>query len=334
MTLSLQGRVAVFQPRPGLGDLIWHLPIIRALAEASQAKTITLITKPSTQADALLGNDPAIERIVWFDRNPRLGRGRHDGPLGFPRLVATLRDCGAETCVLLHHGASLAAATCLAGIRHRHAYGYSRAQRFWLSAGPFLGPDVEHEEAAQQAAAYARAAGLPALPEPSILLDPLARARVLQRLAAHPRPWVALGIGSNGANRQWGAARFAQLSHAMLSGGGGTVFLLASQAEAALAAAIRQAVPDGAALKDVVGWKLPELAALLAEADLFVGNDSGPMNLRAAVGRPAYGLFGASGPLLHSARIRAVVPPEGPRSGMQNITVSQVLDKTRQAVLF
>ena len=334
MTLLLPGRVAVFQPRPGLGDLIWHLPIIRALAEASQAKTVTLVTKPSTQADALLGHDPALERIVWFDRNPRRGRGRHDGPLGFSRLVATLRACRADTCVLLHHGASLAAATCLAGIAHRHAYGYSRAQRFWLSAGPFLGREVEHEEAAQQAAAYARAAGLPTLPEPSILLDPLARARMHQRLAAYPRPWVTLGIGSNGANRQWGAARFAQLSRALLSRSGGTVFLLASQAEAPLASAIRQAAPDGAVLEDVVGWKLPDLAALLAEADLFVGNDSGPMNLRAAVGRPAYGLFGASGPLLHSTRIRAVVPPEGPRSGMQNITVQHVLEKIRQAVLF
>ncbi len=322
--VPLHGRVAVFQPRPGLGDLIWHLPIVRALAEESHAKTITLITKPSTQADALLAGDPAIERIAWFDRNPRQGRGRHDGPLGFARLVATLRACRADTCVLLHHGASLAAAACLAGIPHRHAYGYSRAQRLWLSAGPFLGADVEHEEAAQQAAAYASAAGLPALSEPTIRLDPAASARVGRRLAACKRPWVTLGIGSNGANRQWGAAGFAQLSQALLAGGAGTVFLLASQHEAALARTIRQAVPDGA-LQDVVGWPLAELAALLAEAELFVGNDSGPLNLRAAVGRPGYGLFGNSGPLLHSTRIRAVVPAQGARSGMENITVQHVL---------
>ena len=325
-TLPLRGRVTVFQPRPGLGDLIWHLPIIRAMADRSEGRTVTLVTKPSTQADALLAGDPAIERVVWFDRNPRQGSGRHDGPLGFPRLVATLRACRAETCVLLHHAASLAAAIGLAGIPHRHGYGYSRAQRFWLSAGPFLGPEMEHQEAAQQAAAYARAAGLPDLPEPGIRLDPASSARVAQRLAAHPRPWVALGIGSNGANRQWGAARFAQLGSALLAGGGGTVFLLAGRNEAALAHAVRQAIPGGAAVQDVVGWPLPDLAALLAEADLFIGNDSGPMNLRAAVGRPAYGLFGASGPLLHSARIYAVVPPEGPRSGMDNITVPSVLE--------
>ena len=41
---------------------------------------------------------------------------------------------------------------------------------------------------------------------------------------------------------------------------------------------------------------LPELAALLRKARLFVGSDSGPMHLAAAVGTPCVGLFGPTRP--------------------------------------
>ena len=316
-------RVAVFQPRPGLGDLIWHLPVIRAFARHGP---VTLVTKPSTQADVLLRGDPAVGRIVWFDRNPRQGIGYHDGPMGFARLIATLRGLQAETCVLLHHGASLAAAMALAGIPQRQGYGYTPAQRMWLNRGPFLAGDVRFAEAFEQASAYALAAGLTDLPEPAVGVDETARARVLQRLGHLPRPWAAFGIGSHGANRQWGAARFAALAERCLQRGGGSVLLLAAAHEMRLAEQVLAAAPDCRRVHPVVGWRLPDIMALLAEADMFIGNDSGLMNLRAACGQPAYGLFGASGPLRHTRLIRPVVPAGGPRAGMAAISVDGVMD--------
>ncbi len=313
---------AIFQPRPGLGDLIWHLPIIRALARDS---LVTLITKPSTQAGTLLANDPDVARIVWFDRNPRQGRGYHDGPLGFARLVATLRDTQADTCVLLHHGASLAAAMRLAGIRHRYGYGYTATQRMWLNSGPFLGGDVRFGEAFDQARAYAGALGFPHLAEPSVRVDPAARLRVLKRLCHLPRPFLALGVGAHGSNRQWGARRFAALADMWLAAARGTVLVLGAAHESAL---VGQVVQDSGhtAVQPVIGWDLADIVALLAEAEFFVGNDSGLMNVRAACGRPAFGLFGASGPLRHSRRIEPIIPPGGPRAGMDAITQASVFD--------
>ncbi len=323
-----QGRVAVFQPRPGLGDLIWHLPIIRAIAGASQSGQVTLVTKPSTQADTLLADDPAIERIVWFDRNPRQsqggGRGRHDGPLGTFRLVAQLRACHADSCVLLHHGASLAACLALAGIPHRYGYGYTRLQRVWLNHGPHLGNAAPFTEAFDQAAAFARAAGLWPLPEPAIAVQPAAVQAARAWLGDVARPLAILGIGGHGADRQWGAARFAALGGWLLGSGYGTVLPMAAAHEADLAQAVCLRLPQDRRVRPVVGQSLSLAAALLADAEMFVGNDSGLMNLRAATGRTAYALFGASGPLSHSAHIRSVVPPTGPRSGMGAITVDQV----------
>ncbi len=318
--------MAVFQPRPGLGDLIWHLPLIRAIAAASLSGRVVLITKPSTQADVLLEGDPAIERIVWFDRNPRQGRGRHDGALGLPRLVASLRGCGAQSCVLLHHGASLAAAVCVAGIRHRYGYGTTRAQRTWLNRGPFLPRIAPFTEAFAQASAYANAAGFAALPEPAVAIHPLARAAVAARIAGLRTPLAVLGVGSQGQVRQWGAANFARLANALVARGTGTVLLLAAAHEAPHVEAIIAAAANSGRMHAALGWPLPEVAALLADAPLFIGNDSGMMNLRAAAGRPAYALFGASGPLTHSTLIRPIIPPAGPRAGMAAIELSQVLE--------
>uniref|UniRef100_UPI0022EB7841 glycosyltransferase family 9 protein n=1 Tax=Falsiroseomonas oryzae TaxID=2766473 RepID=UPI0022EB7841 len=71
---------------------------------------------------------------------------------------------------------------------------------------------------------------------------------------------------------------------AVLGGPGG--------AERAMAAPVLAALPQAV---DLVGaLSLPEAAAVLRRAALFIGNDSGLMHLAAAAGAPTLGLFGQS----------------------------------------
>ena len=305
-----------------MGDLIWHLPLIRAIAARSPDRRVTLITKPSTQAEALLEGDPSVERLVWFDHNRRDGQGSHDGPLGMVRLSATLRRCRLDTCVLLHHSTGLAASMALAGIVNRLGYGYG-VQRRWLTRPPFMPTPPPFTEAAEQAAAYALALKVGPLPEPSVVVRPSWAIATQARLAGLPTPLSVLGVGCHGTERQWRVERFAQLA-AELRELGWTVLIAAAAHEAALANYVRRMA--GGDVRCAIGWSLPEMAACLAQADLFIGTDSGLMNLRAAVGRPAYGLFGASGPLHHSSNIRAIIPPGGARAGMEALHVEQVLE--------
>ena len=60
--------VAVVQPLPGIGDMIWHLPHLRALAAV--CGPLTLIAKPRSGAAELLAAEPAVRDIIWLDRNP------------------------------------------------------------------------------------------------------------------------------------------------------------------------------------------------------------------------------------------------------------------------
>jgi heptosyltransferase-2 len=52
-------RIAVLQPLPGIGDMIWHLPHIRAIAQ-HVGMPVTLIAKPRSAADQLFAGEPAM----------------------------------------------------------------------------------------------------------------------------------------------------------------------------------------------------------------------------------------------------------------------------------
>jgi heptosyltransferase II len=318
-------RVAVVQPLPGIGDMIWHLPHIRAIA-AHVGAPVTLIAKPRSAADQLFCAEQAVRDVMWLDRNPERRRGRHDGPLGLGRFVRELRALRFEAVYLLHHGQTLAFATMTAGITARFGYGF-RLQRLALNRPPFLpGPALRlgpHE----QATAWLAAAGIPLNdPEPQMRLDPRARQRVACWIGAGPV--VAVGIGSSEPYKQWGAERFASLAAGLIASGWSSLVLVGGNAEAGLANDIIARLGEQAGCVQLaIGWELCDLAALFAGSAFYVGNDTGVMNLAAAVGIDSYGLFGATPPLHHSRHIVAITPPGGidMDDGMSRITPPAVL---------
>jgi heptosyltransferase-2 len=97
-------------------------------------------------------------------------------------------------------------------------------------------------------------------------------------------------------------------------------------AEAALVAEIQASahIPE---ITSAISWSLQEIAALLSLSAYYVGNDTGFMNMAAAVGVRTYGLFGAVSPIRHASQIVAITPPGGisMTDGMAHITVEQVL---------
>ena len=53
---------AVIQVKQGIGDVIWHLPFIRAIAAATAEHAVTFLTLPSTHAKDLLRPSRASAR--------------------------------------------------------------------------------------------------------------------------------------------------------------------------------------------------------------------------------------------------------------------------------
>jgi heptosyltransferase-2 len=317
--------VAVAQPLPGIGDMIWHLPHIRAIADHVGAP-VTLIAKPRSAADQLFRAEPAVREVMLLDRNPEGRRGQHDGLSGMVRFIRDLRLRRFEAVYLLHHSQTLAFAAMTAGIPARFGYGF-RLQHLALNRPPFLPVSALRLGPHEQATTWLVAAGIPLVdPEPQLDVDPQAQERVVRWIGAGPA--VAVGIGSSEPYKQWGAERFAALAAGLVASGWPTVVLVGGNAEAGLANDIVARLGEQArCVRLAIGWELDDLGALFGGSAFYVGNDTGVMNLAAAVGTSSYGLFGATPPLHHSRHIVPITPPGGIdlENGMSRITPQAVL---------
>lgn len=125
-----------------------------------------------------------------------------------------------------------------------------------------------------------------------------AEARAAQILRDHdlvPGGFTVLHPASRWLFKTWPAERTAQLATRLAEDGERIVMTCApAEAELALLRRIRSQAP--AQVVDLGGQLgLKDLAALIARARMFVGVDSAPMHIAAAVGTPVVALFGPSG---------------------------------------
>lgn len=104
-------------------------------------------------------------------------------------------------------------------------------------------------------------------------------------------PYVALHVGARDARRRWPAERFVELSRRIMAAGLHVVLVGGPDDRAASArAAARLGGRDR--VRNVTGrLSLSGTIGVLADAAAFVGNDSGPRHLAAAVGTPTVGVF-------------------------------------------
>jgi len=312
------GGELLFQPLPGIGDTVWHLPALHAIAAQAPRGRLDLLTKPRSRADRLLAGDPSVREVLWLERNP----GRHDGLAGLWRLVRELRARRYDRAWLLHDSTRYALALWLAGIPVTRGYG-QRASRLLLSEPMALPGGTRNRHPIELAGVLLEAYGVPQTEEePRLPVSPEAEERIGRRFGAIPQPWLALGLGSSEPRKQWGGERFAALAAELAGQGEWQLILLGAAAERPLAQAVLAAAPGHA--HDALDLPIDDTAALLARCRGYVGNDTGFLNMAAALGVPAIGLFGGSPPLTHSRRIRVLRPAHG--EGMAGITVGQVME--------
>lgn len=101
---------------------------------------------------------------------------------------------------------------------------------------------------------------------------------------------VGLFPGANGPARRWPADRFGRLAR-RLGRDGATLLVFGGPGDEETTAKVSGAAGDGAF--DLGGrTSLTELAGALRSCDLLVTNDTGPMHLAAALGRPVLALEG------------------------------------------
>jgi ADP-heptose:LPS heptosyltransferase len=104
------------------------------------------------------------------------------------------------------------------------------------------------------------------------------------------RSYVVIHPGSIMETKRWDARKFSEVAMD-LSSRGFTLVVTAGPGEEVFASEIAKRVRGTVIL---LGLSIPELAELIRGARLYVGNDSGPMHLAAAVGTPVVAIWGSS----------------------------------------
>ncbi len=313
---------AVIQAKPGIGDVIWHLPFIRAIAAAAPGGRVTFLAPPTSGARELLAAEPSIAATLYFEHSgSELRRG-----INLIRLVALLRRGHFRSIWILDRTNRPAFAAMLAGIPERIGLGLG-SQRFFITNS-----GINHRHAHDHPIDWLRALmvamNVPlASTEPDLRLPDATLAGVAERFKAYARPWIVLGIGASHHDKDWPDTHWMEFLTLLRRRANGTIFLVGGAVNFARAQKFI-AASEGAAVVNACDLDLTEAAALLRHADLFVGPSSGPLNLAIAGATDSFGLFGSTPVLNYSRFIHAIEPPGGQTpDGMRRILPAQVIEK-------
>ena len=312
---------AIIQVKQGIGDVIWHLPFIRAIAAKAPQGAVTFLTLPSTRAKELLAAEPSVGEVIYFEHQG----SEFKRAANLVALTSLLRTKKFQRVWILDRTLRPALAAWLAGVPERLGPG-DGAQRFLLTNPP-IEPHHFRELVMDWLRIFVERVGVPVGSlEPDLKLPQTLLGQIAARFQK-PRPWIVLALGASHPSKDWPDAHWTVLLDTLRRRTPGTVFLIGGPDNAARAETLIARSAGGPVI-NACDLSIVEAAALLRLADLFVGPNSGPMNLAAAGGTPAFGLFGSTEVLRYSRFIHAIEPEDGQTpDGMRRITPQQVMQR-------
>jgi heptosyltransferase I len=297
-----------------VGDVVHTIPVLNKLRRRYPAAQIDwLVTPPIAE---LLRHHPAITNVIEFAREEWQSPWRLTPFANYARLAASLRATGYDLVVDMHGQLRTALLTLATGAPVRVGFDRPRPEVWSASDREF--PPLARKHAWQGARegswiAYTHHIPVPTLDVhavdrylnvgPILGLDdgaadfsfPIpaaASARIEQLLRGHgiaDTQLLVLAPGTVWETKHWGSGKFAEVArHFMQKGFAAT--LIGSRRERAVCAEVAQLAPG--AVNFAGETSLSELAALIRRSTICVTNDSGPMHLAVALGRPVASVFG------------------------------------------
>jgi ADP-heptose:LPS heptosyltransferase len=125
-------------------------------------------------------------------------------------------------------------------------------------------------------------------------------------LAGVPSPRIILNLGARWHTKRWPPEHFAEIGRRAVAEFGAGLLAIGSAADRPLVDCLVRAIKPISVVDLCERTRLMELAALAAEADLLISNDTGPLHLAAAAGARVVGIYTCTSP--------ALTGPFGPRT--------------------
>ena len=252
-----------------IGDAVLSTAVIQPLRSHFPNAHITFLVGPS--AFDLLANDPQLDTTLIYD-----SRRVHEGLKGRINLIKTLRHQKFDLVVNLRDSFT---ARCIGsehwglvrGDRERHAV------TRYLEVLSKQGIDTTDAHPYLQLAKEEQATATRFLTDAGVKSE---------------RPLIGIHPGGNWIYKLWNAEKYAQLASTLSQEKNAEILLFSGPNERVLQAQVVGMMDTPPIL--VKTANLREVAALIAACDVYIGNDTGPMHIAAAVGTPVIALFGST----------------------------------------
>lgn len=286
-----------------VGDVVISLPALRALRAHHRGDHLAVLARPwVAELYRLL---PEVDELLVEEP-----KGRHAGRAGRRLLANELRERAFDRAILLPRSFTTAWTAFRAGIPERWGFGGELRSPLLTHPVPFSPRPGEHELHRHLRLVEATGVPGPAIPDATVTVPDAVRHGARAKLAAaglDDGPFAAAHVASFAHEaKRWPEERFAALFGRLHEERGLPVVLLGSAAEAAMNARVADLAAP-ARVVDLAGkTSLADVLGVVAEAELFVGNDSGLAHLSNAAGTPTTAVFGPTDP-------DATRPWDGPR---------------------
>ncbi len=284
-----------------LGDLVMTTPLLDVLRHAYPQARIVYVA--SSWSKVIPEHHPAVDSVIDCGNVGIPGRYSLRAYL---QLAAKLRREHFDLAFVLDRSPMLTLLPWLAAVPRRVGLdslgrGFSLTDRVPTSSSP---DTLQHQ--AEIYLDLARAIGLP-VDSPRMRFVPTTAERQVVQQQAQPygqRKLVALfpGGGSNPGMeltaKRWPLDRYREIALRLVNELDAQVLLIGGADDEALNAQLLTGlnVPKGRVVNLAGQTSIGELAAWLERCALFIGNDSSPMHLAAAVGIPVIAIFGPTSP--------------------------------------
>lgn len=279
-----------------IGDTLTLIPVIDTLSEKVPGVIVDVMVNRGTEE--VLAFHPGIKRLWVYDR--RLAKKNIVSSISYHiNLIKALLSEGYDCVIDFSHGdraaflSFMTAAPCRITYEKSSMFSRLLMNRF-VNADPF-----EHHIVDYQLQSL-KLFGLDHFKKDIRLSMPASvRERIdslLSGLGVDQRSFnVAIHPGARGRLRQWPLERFAEIAGRLKASFNAEIILVGGPGEKALVDALEDNMGFPALLKSSE-LGLLEMGALFSRCRLFMGNDSAPAHIAAAVNCPTLTLFGPTFP--------------------------------------
>lgn len=284
-------RVCLIKPS-SLGDVVHALPVLAALRDRWPAAHFAWVINRGLRG--LVEGHPLLDEVIPFDRSA--ASARPSGLRSIGRFLRELRgrrfDVAIDLQGLLRSGIMTAAT----GARVRVGLASAREGAGWFYSHRAV-DSADRPHAVDRLLSVAELFGADtSRPRFVLAINDTHRDWARAALAEVPRPRLVVNVGARWLTKRWPPEHFATVAARAATLLGAGIIAVGAEEDRPLIYALRAALAPWPVLDLGGQTTLPLLAALAAEADLFLSNDTGPLHLAAATGSPVLGVYTCTRP--------------------------------------